>query len=124
MQNGRARITYLPQEYLASDWLKGDGLVQSDRTTEDLLIHRLNIEIKTDPELFDGNLSSINGNDWLIIRKEMFKRILGTREDNELIKKPLNLSIANYELINRKESIMKIYSNDEVEIYSIDDEYD
>lgn len=123
-ENGRARITYLPQEYLATDWFKGDGLIQGDRTTEDLLIHRFNIEIKTDPELFTGNLSRIDGIDWLIIRKEMFKRILGTREDNELIKKPLNLSIANYELINRKESIMKIYSNDEVEIYSIDDEYD
>lgn len=122
-ENGRARITYLPQEYLASDWFKGDGLIQSDRTTEDLFINGLNGKIKTDPELFNGNLSRIDGNDWLIIRKEMFKRILGTREDNELIKKPLNLSIANYELINRKESIMKIYSNDEVEIYSISNQY-
>ena len=103
-ENGRIRATYLPQEYLAFDWFKGDGLVQGDRTTEDLLINGLNGKIKTDLELFNGNLSSIDGNDWLIIRKEMFKRILGTREDNELIKKPLNLSIANYELINRKEN--------------------
>ncbi len=57
-ENGRARMTYLPQEYLASDWFEGGGLIQGDRTTEDLFIQSLNGIIRTDPELFNGNLSA------------------------------------------------------------------
>ena len=118
-ENGGIRTNFLSQEYSAVTWFKGDGLIQSDRVIEDLLIHDIKGQIRTDPDIFNGNLSKIKNNNYLIIRKEMYNRIIGTRNDNHLINKPLNISIDFYNLINEDKNIRKIYSNREVEIYFI-----
>lgn len=119
--NGRMSLMHLPQEYDAFNWFNGlnvTGRIQGDRTTEDFIsLHNRNV--KTDVDLFRGNLSRLADSNWLIIRKEMHKIIIGTREDNNAIKKPVNLSNDLYKTLTRNYILKKIYDNDEVEIYNI-----
>ncbi len=117
--SGYVRSNYLQQEYSAVDWFKGEGIVQSDASIEDLLIHNLNGKIRTDPNLFEGNLSTITNYNWVIIRKEMFNRIIEARKGEYTLKKPLKLTTKTFNLITNNKNTYCIYSNGEVDIFSI-----
>lgn len=120
--NGAISLMHLPQEYAAFTWFNGlnlGGVIQCDRITEDFLNHN-DRKIRTDLDLFMGNLSAVRNSNWLVIRKEMFKRIIGTKKDNYAIKKPLNLTKSAYNDIINNNNIRKIYDNEKVSIFNID----
>jgi len=122
-ENGETRLSFLPQEYSIVKWFKEKvtraRIIQGDRKVEDILIHDIEGEVIADPELFNGNLLKIRNNNWLVIRKEMFNRIIGPRNRRYAIESPLNISIETYNLINDNKNIDKVYSNYIVDIYSI-----
>jgi hypothetical protein len=116
-ENGFVRFYHLPQEYSAINWFNGKGNVLADRITEDLLNSRLNGFVYTDYDFFNGNISAKDYN-WLIIRKEMFETILQTQSDEYSLKKPMQISLKTYSLINNNSRLNKLYSNNEVDIFS------
>lgn len=116
-ENGFVRFYHLPQEYSAINWFNGKGNVLADRITEDLLNSRLNGFVYTDDDFFNGNISTKDYN-WLIIRKEMFETILQTQSDDYSLKKPMHISLKTDFLINNNFILNKLYSNNEVDIFS------
>jgi hypothetical protein len=115
--NGYVRFYHLPEEYSAIKWFNGEGNVLADRIVEDILSSKLNGFVYTDFEFYKGNMSSKNYN-WLILRKEMFETILKTQSDKYSLKEPMHISFNTYSLINNNSSLNKLYSNNEVEVFS------
>ena len=121
---GQIREFHLETEYIAPSWFNmyanqniNNGLIQTDRAMSDLLIYIKSDRKVTEEEFFRQNNSFMfNDTDWAIIRMEMFKRIISTEIDNDKIKKPLNMTISAYNIINQK--MAKIYTNREVDIYN------
>ena len=89
--------------------------IQTDRSVANLLIDIKGDRTVTKEDFFRQNSSfKPYYTDWAIIRMEMFKRIIGTPDSK--IQKPLNLSKNTYNMINQK--MIKVYANEEVDIYS------
>lgn len=116
-ENGYVRFYHLPQEYSAVNWFNGDGDILADRIVEDLFSFKPNVNVYTDDDFYNGDMSARNY-DWLIVRGEMFELILQTTSDNYSLKSPMNISLKTYSLINSNSNLNKLYSNNEVDIFS------
>lgn len=108
-------FAYKYSDYKIVEWLEGNpGLVMGDMVVDELLGGLLQYTVVVDLDIYYGKLERISRYDYIVIRKENFN-LIGIRGTPTTIFK---VTPENYQKLDEKPIINKIYKNNENEIFS------